>query len=100
MKCRLQLYSFNKNIFKVTIKDLILLLVKKNIVYKLIILPKKIKKFCILSSPHIDKNAREQFEIRIYKGFFDLYFNSINDFNFFLNIKLSSGITCNFTILK
>lgn len=30
-------------------------------------LPRKIKKFTLLRSPHIDKKSREQFEIRTYK---------------------------------
>ena len=35
-------------------------------------LPTKIKKFTVLSSPHVDKNAREQFEIRTHKRIIDI----------------------------
>lgn len=35
-------------------------------------LPCKIKKFCVLTSPHADKDSREQFELRFYKYFVDL----------------------------
>lgn len=100
MKCRLQIYSFNNKIFKYTLNQIVSLLNKKKILFNLVILPIKIKKFCILSSPHIDKNAREQFEIHTYKSLLDINFININDFNFFLNIKLSSGIMCNFTELN
>ncbi len=30
-------------------------------------MPTKIKKFTLIKSPHVDKNAREQFEIRSFK---------------------------------
>ena len=31
-------------------------------------LPKKIKKYTVNRSPHVDKKARDQFEVRIYKS--------------------------------
>ncbi len=36
-------------------------------------LPVRKKIFTVLSSPFIDKNAREQFEIRIHKRIIDIY---------------------------
>ena len=41
-------------------------------------LPTKIKRYCVLRSPHVDKKSREHLEIRIYKKFIDLY-NLSND---------------------
>ena len=35
-------------------------------------LPTEIKKFDILMSPHVDKDAREQFEIRTHKRLIDI----------------------------
>ena len=35
-------------------------------------MPTKIKKFTVLSSPHVDKNAREQFEMRTHKRVIDI----------------------------
>ena len=35
-------------------------------------LPKKIRKFTVLRSPHIDKKSREQFEIRVYSMLFEI----------------------------
>jgi small subunit ribosomal protein S10 len=34
-------------------------------------LPTKIKRFCV-RSPHVDKDSREHFELRLYKRFIDL----------------------------
>ncbi len=100
MKYRIKIKSLNNKIFKYTIKNLVSILKEKNILHKLIVLPIKIKKFCVLSSPHIDKNAREQFEIRFYKCFIDITLNNIELLNFFINIKLPSSIIITFSLLK
>jgi ribosomal protein S10 len=59
-------------------------------------LPIKIKKFTLLRSPHVNKKAREQFEIRTYKRLITLKFNNknlilplINQINF----KLPQGLS-------
>nr|UIO59442.1 ribosomal protein S10 [Chlorella desiccata (nom. nud.)] len=36
-------------------------------------LPAYIKKFTVLRSPHIDKNSREQFQIKKYKHLLEIY---------------------------
>ena len=41
---------------------------------KPVALPTKIRKYCVLTSPHVNKNAREQFEIRTYN--YILYISS------------------------
>ena len=43
------------------------ILKKLNIKHSVIYLPRKIKRLTLLKSPHVNKKAREQFEIRIYK---------------------------------
>ena len=35
-------------------------------------LPTHIRKFCVIRSPHIDKDSREQFEIRTHKRLIDV----------------------------
>ncbi|MFH1485318.1 MAG: 30S ribosomal protein S10 [Chloroflexota bacterium] len=35
-------------------------------------LPTHIRKFCVIRSPHIDKDSREQFEIRTHKRLVDI----------------------------
>ncbi len=35
-------------------------------------LPTSIKKFCVIRSPHVDKDSREQFEIRTHKRIIDI----------------------------
>jgi small subunit ribosomal protein S10 len=100
MKYRIILKSLNNKIFKFSFFKISNFFKKEKINYKLIVLPIKIKKFCVLSSPHIDKDSREQYEIRIYKGFIDFEINNLILFNNLLKIILPSGINCIFKILK
>ena len=36
-------------------------------------LPTKIRRYCVLTSPHVNKDAREHFEIRTHKRIIDVY---------------------------
>jgi ribosomal protein S10 len=40
-------------------------------------LPTAIEKFCVIRSPHIDKDSREQFEIRTHKRSFETPYASL-----------------------
>jgi|TARA_B110000902_G_scaffold256065_1_gene322313 small subunit ribosomal protein S10 len=40
-------------------------------------LPMKKRIYCVLRSPHVDKDSREHLEIRIYKRIFDIYSDSL-----------------------
>ena len=35
-------------------------------------LPTRIKRFCVIRSPHVDKDSREHFEVRIHKRLVDI----------------------------
>ena len=35
-------------------------------------MPTRIKRFCVIRSPHIDKDSREHFELQIHKRFVDI----------------------------
>ena len=36
-------------------------------------LPTKVRRYCVLTSPHVNKDAREHFEIRTHKRIIDVY---------------------------
>ena len=36
-------------------------------------LPTKLRRYCVLTSPHVNKDAREHFEIRTHKRIIDIY---------------------------
>jgi small subunit ribosomal protein S10 len=66
----------------------------------IVALPTRIKRFCVLRSPHVDKDSREHFEIRIYKRFMDLETISPSIFDLLLKIELPSGVSCSLKILN
>jgi len=79
MRYILSIESFSKNLLKDFYKKLYYNLNNKIFLnhtknkffkFKIIFLPLKIKKYTLNKAHHIDKKAREQFEIRIYKVFF------------------------------
>jgi small subunit ribosomal protein S10 len=103
MKIRIILKSFNAKIINLAITELKSLFLQYNYkIYHVISLPTKIKKFCVLRSPHIDKDSREHFELRLYKKFVDIdvkkhkYTKFTNNL---LNFNISTGLNCLFKIL-
>ena len=94
MKIRLFIKSFNNNLINQASNQIKLvlannLLSKKN---NFISLPTKIKRFCVLRSPHIDKDSREHFEIRLYKKFIDISLKSSEILELILNLNLPTGV--------
>jgi small subunit ribosomal protein S10 len=57
-----------------------------------VFLPTKRKIYCLLRSPHVDKNSREHFEIRFYKRIIEVYYNSSDIINELTNLNSPSGI--------
>ena len=56
-------------------------------------LPTQKRIYCILRSPHVNKDAREHFEIRVHKRMIDIYPSSVNTAHSIVNINLPSGVT-------
>lgn len=101
MKLRIILKSFNKNLINLISKKLYSNLIKTNSkVTGFVSLPTKKKRFCILRSPHIDKDSREHFELRIFKRFLDLTTSSYLIFNSLLKFKVPTGILFKIQIIN
>jgi small subunit ribosomal protein S10 len=56
-------------------------------------LPTKKRIYCVLRSPHVNKDAREHFEIRIHKRIIDVYPSTVEAAYSLININLPSGVT-------
>jgi small subunit ribosomal protein S10 len=56
-------------------------------------LPTKQRIYCVLRSPHVNKDSREHFEIRIHKRIIDIYPSSLNSAQSILKINLPSGVS-------
>jgi small subunit ribosomal protein S10 len=55
-------------------------------------LPTKIRKFCVLRSPHVDKKSREQFEIRTHKRLLDIVEPTQQTVDALMKLDLSAGV--------
>jgi len=55
-------------------------------------LPTKIEKFTLLRSPHVDKNSRDQLEIRTHKRVMDILDPTPQTIDALMKLDLSSGV--------
>ena len=55
-------------------------------------LPTRIEKFCVIRSPNIDKDSREQFEIRTHKRLVDVLQPSSKTIDALSQLDLASGV--------
>mgnify|MGYP000857549187 FL=1 len=66
-KYQLKIQSVNKMALTVYLLSLQAFLKKLNVFYSVINLPVRKKRITLLKSPHVNKSAREQFEVKTYK---------------------------------
>ena len=55
-------------------------------------LPTSIKKFCVIRSPHVDKDSREQFEIRTHKRLIDILDPTSKTIDALTRLDLPAGV--------
>ena len=55
-------------------------------------LPTRIEKFCVIRSPYIDKDSREQFEIRTHKRLIDILEPTPKTVNALMGLTLPAGV--------
>ena len=93
-KIRVRLESFNHELLNSSCRKLISLLDTNNDTqYSMVPLPTDKRIYCVLRSPHVDKDSREHFEIRIHKRILDISYDpSINIFDLLSKSDLPPGI--------
>jgi len=95
-KIRIRLESFNSDSLNLSCKTITNLFqnVNSNAV-SVISLPTTKRIYCVLRSPHVDKDSREHFEIRVHKKVIEIDYNSDkNIFDLLTEASLSSGVLC------
>jgi small subunit ribosomal protein S10 len=101
MKFRILLRSFDKDLINLACQQLRSTLVKTECnLAGVVSLPTKIKRFCVLRSPHVDKDSREHFEIRIHKRFIDINTTSPSILDLLLKTELPAGVSCSLKVLE
>ena len=76
-KIRVRLESFNHELLNSSCKKIVEIL--KNTPLDsigVVALPTKRRIYCVLRSPHVDKDSREHFEIRVHKRILEIYYDS------------------------
>ena len=59
----------------------------------MVTLPTNKRIYCVLRSPHVDKDSREHFEIRIHKRILEIYYNlNLPIFDMLAQIDLPPGV--------
>lgn len=96
-KIRIKLESFNHELLDSSCQQIIEKIQATNSkIIGPVPLPTKKRIYCVLRSPHVNKDAREHFEIRIHKRILDIYPSSVDyDNQLLVNINLPSGVTTN-----
>nr|YP_010117079.1 ribosomal protein S10 [Pteridomonas danica]QPM99316.1 ribosomal protein S10 [Pteridomonas danica] len=80
----IKLQSFNITRLIITVTRICAILKKQKCNFSgPISLPTKKRKYCLLKSPHINKTAREHFEIKIYKKILKIFPKLYINLNFF-----------------
>ena len=55
-------------------------------------LPTRIKRFCVIRSPHVDKNSREHFELRIHKRLLDIMEPNPKTIDSLTRLQMPAGV--------
>nr|YP_010835352.1 ribosomal protein S10 [Cryptomonas gyropyrenoidosa]WFQ83027.1 ribosomal protein S10 [Cryptomonas gyropyrenoidosa] len=55
-------------------------------------MPTKRKIYCVLRSPHVNKDSREHFETRVHKRIIDIYDPSSKTIDSLMKLDLPSGV--------
>lgn len=55
-------------------------------------LPTKRRIYCVLRSPHVDKDSREHFEIRIHSKIIDVLMPSTQTIDALMKLNISAGV--------
>ena len=93
-KIRMRLESFNHELLISSchkIIDLVQNIELNNL--GIVALPTNKRIYCVLRSPHVNKDSREHFEIRIHRRILEIHYDSvINIFDLLSNSDLPPGV--------
>lgn len=95
-KLRIVLQSFNHNLLNESCSDIITLLSNQESQIRFwgpVSLPTRKRSYCVLRSPHVNKDSREQFEIRRYKKIIDISPISREIIKILLLVEISPGVS-------
>ena len=93
-KIRVRLESFNHELLTSSCQKISEILGNASLnSIGMITLPTSKRIYCVLRSPHVDKDSREHFEVRVHKRILEIYYNpEVPIFDLLADIDLAPGI--------
>jgi len=93
-KIRVRLESFNHEILVSSCQKIIETLSNASLnSIGMVTLPTSKRIYCVLRSPHVNKDSREHFEIRIHKRILEIYYDpEVPIFDLLAELDLASGV--------
>ena len=92
-KVRIKIKSFDHRLADQAVRQIIDAVERTGaIVVGPVPLPTRIEKFCVIRSPNIDKDSREQFETRTHKRVIDVLQPSSKTIDALSQLDLASGV--------
>lgn len=93
-KIRVRLESFNHELLVSSCQKITEILNNTSLnSIGMVTLPTSKRIYCVLRSPHVDKDSREHFEIRIHKRILEIYYETeVPIFDLLAKIDLAPGV--------
>jgi len=92
-KVRVKVKSFDHRLLDQAVKQIVEAVERTGaVVVGPVPLPTRIEKFCVIRSPNIDKDSREQFEIRTHKRLIDILQPNPKTIDALTQLNLASGV--------
>jgi small subunit ribosomal protein S10 len=93
-KIRIRLESFNHELLTASCQKIVNILQKSSLIsIGTVSLPTKKRIYCVLRSPHVNKDSREHFEIRVHKKILEICYNSeVPIFDLLSEADLPAGV--------
>ena len=93
-KIRVRLESFNHELLASSCQKIIKILQNTPLnSIGVVSLPTRKRIYCVLRSPHVDKDSREHFEVRVHKRILEIYYDSeVSIFDILSESDLPAGV--------
>nr|YP_009394822.1 ribosomal protein S10 [Polysiphonia elongata]ARW63384.1 ribosomal protein S10 [Polysiphonia elongata] len=92
-KVRIKLKTYNISLLNLSCTSIIESINRTDaIVVGPVSLPTKRRIYCLLRSPHVDKDSREHFEIRIHTKLIDVYQPSTQTIDALMKLNIPAGV--------
>jgi small subunit ribosomal protein S10 len=91
-KIRIKLKSYDHNLVDKSAEKIVKTVKATGAVVSPIPLPTHKRIYTVLKSPHVNKKAREQFELCSYKRLLDIYSSSSKTVDALMRLELPSGV--------